>query len=275
MICELHNEEATLCDSHIIPKFVYKWIKESGPGRLRQMGKLNIPLQDGFTKKMLCKDCEDRFSLKEKWFKENVFIPYLEDKTLIVKNDEQLKYFVVSVLWRINKLFKDDGNKYKFKKDLDEAELEWRNYLLNGNDLSKYKNLHLILVDNDYFIDEKSDMYFSRNVDIEIAESNTICFIYAKFSRFILIGEITGLNEQSFENTNLDLEPEFMSANQIINVHEILDFFRSRIENIKDFKDLSEKQQKKNNEYYKDKLNKIEGSDYMKILDKYNKKTSG
>lgn len=269
-MCELHNEEATLCDSHIIPKFVFKWMKGTGPGRLRQIGKFNIPLQDGITRKMLCKDCEDKFSLKEKWFKENVFIPYLDDKTFIVKNNEQLKYFVVSVLWRINKLFNDDGNKYKFKKNLNEAENEWRNYLLNDDELNKYKNLHLILVDNDYWIDEKSDMYFSRAVDVEIAESNTLCFIYAKFSRFILIGEIAGFNEQSFENTNLDSELEFTSSNQMINVSEILGFFKNRIDSIRDFNDLSEKQQEKNNEFYKDKVDKLEGSDYKKILDKYN-----
>lgn len=33
MICEVHNEESNLSESHIIPKFVYKWMEETGMNR--------------------------------------------------------------------------------------------------------------------------------------------------------------------------------------------------------------------------------------------------
>ena len=235
MNCELHNKQAELCESHIIPKFVYNWMKKTGTGRFRQLGKFNSPLQDGIKKHMLCKNCEDKFSVNEKWFSEKVFSPYLNNSEFVVKNEKELKYFVVSVLWRILKLFKDDGNKYNFKSELNNVEIEWRNFLLSDIPISKYDNFHLILINSDYWIDEKSDFYFSRAVDIEIAENEKISFIYAKFSRFILIGEIIGLNKKSFLYTNLAFESEFRSDNQIINEELIID--QRVIDFIEEFKD--------------------------------------
>ena len=269
MICQLHNGEAELCDSHIIPKFVYRWMKKSGTGRLRQIKKLNTPIQDGIKTKMLCKNCEDKFSIAEKWFNENVFTPYLENKDYIVQNNPQLLYFTVSILWRILKLFKDDGNTYKYKDTLDSAEVEWRNFLIKNQALKGFKNLNIVLIDTDYWITEKSDLYYSRAVDIEIAESDEICFVYAKFSRFILIGEITGFSGKEFENTNLATEPDFSSSNQMINHQEIFDFFRSRIDNIKGYDDLSQEQQRKNDKFHGTKNNNLENSDYKRIINKY------
>jgi hypothetical protein len=269
MECELHKIEAELCESHIIPKFVYDWMKKTGTGRFRRLGTLNSPIQDGIKKYMLCKDCEEKFSKYEKWFSEKVFNPYINNSESVVKNENELKYFVVSVLWRILKLFKDDGNNYNFKIELNKAEIEWRKYLLNDIPISIHKNFHLILIDSDCWIEEKSDFYFTRAVDIEIAENENLSFVYAKFSRFILIGEIIGFIESSFQNSNITIENEFRLSNQKINEPLIIEFFRSRVSNIKGFDDLSEKQKKKNTEYYKSKLDSLKETDYMRILKKY------
>ena len=267
--CELHSENATLCESHIIPKFVYTWMKETGTERLRQEYRLNMPLQDGIKKYMLCNDCELEFSKYEKWFNENVFLPYLKDSTTKVANQFELKYFIVSVLWRIVRLFKDDGNQYKFKNNLDKAELEWRQFLLKQNSLNNFQNHHFILIANDYFMTKKSEIYFSRAVDIDIAENDKLCFVYAKFSRFILIGEIVGFPDNSFENTNIKTELEFSNANQQINLSNILDFLNDRAINIKDYNDLSEKQKSKNDEYFRNKMDDLKSKEYYKIIKKY------
>ena len=46
-LCKLCNKKAQLRESHIIPKFVYNWMKKTGTGRFRQKKDLNKPLQDG------------------------------------------------------------------------------------------------------------------------------------------------------------------------------------------------------------------------------------
>ena len=67
-ICRLCGKEEELCDSHIIPKFMFKYFKnESGvpfkyhiiftdPNKQNQKG------QGGPTEKLLCKGCEAQFS---------------------------------------------------------------------------------------------------------------------------------------------------------------------------------------------------------------------
>lgn len=269
MICELHKQEAKLCESHIIPKFVFKWMKKTGTSRLRQVKTLNTPQQDGIKKQMLCQECENKFSKGEKWFNENVFTPFLKDNSFKVKNDKNLEYFITSILWRVIKLFKDDGNDYKFMTYLNEAEKEWSDYLIHDGQLSKYKNSHLILINSEYWISKKMDLYFSRAVDIDIVEGEDDCFIYAKFSRFILIGEIKGFSDSSFENTNITLEEEFSSTNQMINDSQIFNFFNNRIAETKGYKDLSEEQKIKTDEYHKKRIERLKNSEYQKIINKY------
>lgn len=269
MKCNLCQKESDLKTSHIIPKFVIDWMKKSGTGRLRQIGTFNIPKQDGTKIKLLCSDCEQLFSKQENWFKKHVFDSYIQNQNINIQNCQELRYFLISILWRVLVNFKDDGNEYKFKSELNSTELEWRNFLLSHSPLIRFQNIHFILADQDYWIDIKSDIYFSRSIDIEIAESNSICFIYAKFSRFIIIGEITGFKENSFERTNTSKENEFRSSNQMINEESVYQFFSDRIKRYKGYDDLSDNQKKVNDKMYKNKLNTLKNSDYLRILKKY------
>ncbi|MFV0305543.1 MAG: hypothetical protein ACK5IC_08705 [Moheibacter sp.] len=268
MKCKLHNGEAELCISHIIPKFVYKWMKETGPGRLRQMKDFKRPVQDGIKGKMLCLECERKFNIYETWFKKNVFDKYLKQNIFEFTSTKELGYFIISILWRVLVIFKDDGNNYFFKSNLDKAEIEWKNYLNKNLAIQNYKNFHLILIDNSYFVSEKSDLYFSRSVDIDIVQSNSLCFIYAKFSRFIIIGEIIGCEELSFKNTQVEIGEKLNNKNQIF--EGLGDFFKSRVSSTITFKELGKNQQEKNILFYKDKLKNISELDYFKIIKKYN-----
>lgn len=268
MKCDLDGNESKLCESHVIPKFVYTWMKKTGAGRLRNTNMINKLVYDGIKKRMLCKQCEDKFAKHEKSFSEKVFHPYLEDKNLRVKNNDSLKYFVISILWRVLKFYKDDSTKHKFQKELDDAELEWRKFLLSDEEVKIYKNIHFILLDESYCGTLESELYFLRAVDIQIVQwEEELGFIYAKFARFMLIGEITGFLEGDFTNTNISSETEFNNANQ--KVYDLIEYFKSRIDSIPSFYDMSENQQSKNNVYFKDKLESLQNSDYLKIIRKH------
>ncbi|ELI5429573.1 hypothetical protein RRJ83_002676 [Vibrio parahaemolyticus] len=101
------NECEQLINSHIVPKFIYKWIKKtSTTGRLRDAQKIDRPVQDGLKVDFLCEDCEVDFSTVEKFFSENIFIPIANkdgDFTGIDFSDERVKKFIVSVIWRVAK----------------------------------------------------------------------------------------------------------------------------------------------------------------------------
>jgi hypothetical protein len=76
-ICALCRKTSILIQSHIIPKFVYKWLKDnSATGYLRFGKNPNKRSQDGFKENMLCRNCEDIFNKWETEFATNIFHPF-------------------------------------------------------------------------------------------------------------------------------------------------------------------------------------------------------
>lgn len=271
--CKLCHKEKELQESHIIPKFVYKWMKQTGTGRIRQGLNINKPLQDGIKDYLLCKDCEQKFGKRENWFKKNIFSSFIKGNQTTFKSSDNLEYFAVSLLWRVLIYFKDDGNSYKFKDKLDEAEQEWRKYLYENESLKKYNSIHLMCNPNEIKIPNAPKNIYSyllRDADIEICEGDGKCIIYAKFARFILIGIIEGVESSSFIETDIT---QTMNTNfQRINDSEIGSFIFDRAKNTNTFEDLSEEQQEKNNKYFSSRIDKIRGNDYWNQFVKDNDK---
>lgn len=100
--CALCKSDKPLVKSHVIPQFVFDRIKKNSPtGFLRGVFlKPNKREQDGDKLKMLCIDCEQRFSKAEKVFAEKVFEPYHESGTTSFTYGPWLSYFISSVNWR-------------------------------------------------------------------------------------------------------------------------------------------------------------------------------
>ena len=96
--------------SHIIPAFVYKYLKKSSAtGYMRKPADPNRRIQDGFKYPLLCESCEDRFSIYEGAFASSIFHPYLKDKPLTISYDQNCLKFAVSVLWRgLHHLWKEE-----------------------------------------------------------------------------------------------------------------------------------------------------------------------
>ena len=99
--CKLCGKEKKLLLSHIIPKFVYKWMQNSGGKFFRTLENPNVRKQDGTKIELLCIDCEQKLSKSEKWFSENIFYPYLERNKNIIVYGKELAHFIISVLWRV------------------------------------------------------------------------------------------------------------------------------------------------------------------------------
>lgn len=74
--CALCAESSDLQQSHIIPKFVFKWLREtSATHHFRFSQKPNLRVQDGLKPRMLCQKCEQLFSSWENEFSKNCFVP--------------------------------------------------------------------------------------------------------------------------------------------------------------------------------------------------------
>jgi len=206
--CRLCKKVTNLQVSHIIPKFVFDWMKRTGSAYLRESGNPNLRAQDGRKYDLLCTECEQRFSDSEKWFSENIFVPYVEQGAVSFSYDQSLFYFLVSILWRA---LQDDwgeiGPDHPFQSCLELAEYEWRSYLLGGSLPLTYNDVHLFLTDigiqNESQPVVNFNRYFTRSIDHTVAKGATGCVVYAKFARFIIIGGIAGLNPDNFVGTKV------------------------------------------------------------------------
>ena len=143
-ICALTGEKCELQESHIYPKFVFKYLKQTGGGRFRVANNPNQALQDGLKKHLLGSWAEQEFSKREKWFAENIFSPFVNGQlanTKLVYN-ENLYYFCISLLWRVLQLTKDNIIGEKERRKCDEALEEWRSFLNGGGLPITYGNIY-------------------------------------------------------------------------------------------------------------------------------------
>jgi hypothetical protein len=100
-ICRLCQEVADLQESHVIPAFVFKWIKETSPTPyLRLSDRPNRRVQDGIKRYWLCRDCEQQFGDYETQFAAVLFRPAIENASQRIRYGEWLLKFCVSISWR-------------------------------------------------------------------------------------------------------------------------------------------------------------------------------
>ena len=98
--CALCHEEAPLHESHIIPRFAVKWLKESDLTRyLRRIDQPNLRSQDGMKPKLLCTNCEKKFSRWEKSVREEVFAPVVAGDPCDSYSDKTA-LCALSIAWR-------------------------------------------------------------------------------------------------------------------------------------------------------------------------------
>src|ERR1017187_10349018 len=97
-VCELCQKQANLLQSHVLPAFVFKRLKNAG--HIRHSQTPNRRAQDGFKKEWLCRECEDLFNSFETPFATQIFHPYDLDRAIRVRYSEWMLKFCVSVSWR-------------------------------------------------------------------------------------------------------------------------------------------------------------------------------
>jgi len=85
-VCKLCDETAELQVSHIVPRFVFGWLKDnSATGFLRFSGQPNLRVQDGPKLSWLCRDCEELLNDWETKFANLLFYPILKGDTATVQ----------------------------------------------------------------------------------------------------------------------------------------------------------------------------------------------
>lgn len=262
--CRLCNKEAKLLNSHIYPKFIGKWMKATGGDRFRFGSNMDKPEQDLLKQKMLCSECEDKFSKWEKQFSEIMFKPLMNNDTHCFKYESWFFKFLVSELWRVLVVSLSKpitNNNQKFKKELIEAEKEWRLFLNGGIKTTQFDNIQVFLVsevvDDNLNDIEGLNYYLMRVSDSDICSSKDKSLIYLKLARFIIVCPIVGemVAGVKIVNTGGTLKETTTKIDS-----EFCDYLINRIGKYDELK-ISKNQQDKIEKRFVENIEKIRGSD--------------
>lgn len=217
-LCQLNKKQ---CNSHLIPKFIAKWIKDtSATGRFRSVINPGIPYQDISKQPLLCTDCENRLSKHETWFANNIFKPYVmeeldsygcaQGKIKTFSYDENLLKFILSIQWRLvvtrKKSLPPDLEKYLLK----ESEC-WRKYLMNESSVSGTGISHLIFLQNLASADgpvetlpKGVNQYILRAIDgTPLTKGKREVSMYSKIGPIILLTAVKPVKIKNMSDTRV------------------------------------------------------------------------
>lgn len=231
--CALCGNVDTLKLSHIIPKFVFRYLKkDSFTGRLRQISDPNRPIQDGDKQELLCGVCEERFSAKETKFTNNIYHPFKQSGfTETTYEEGWLHYFITSVNWRTLLLDiasfehdEDQSNKITDKQlaQLKKAEKIMREYLLGERrEIDSIEN-HIFFFDTIEsagggvaHLDIYSALHGSA-FGYTVVNSLGAIYVFANLTGILIVTVIKKHSKEVWKNTYVKLSAGKIKTPQIV-----------------------------------------------------------
>jgi len=234
--CALCLETASLRESHVLPGFVFRWLKGRSPtGYIRFSGTPNRRVQDGHKKHWLCDDCEQRFNRHETAFATELFHPWLQGQHRVRYEDWLLK-FCVSVSWRVLKHLWGSNPAHQYtdeqKKLAQQAEATWRAVLLDQAAHPGRFEQHLLMFDLIKETDipdlpNNINRYLTGPIEMDIVGSDRTLMTYAKLGRFYIFGVIQkGANK--WEGTKVHVKHGLLKPGSVAVPYGILGLIKER-----------------------------------------------
>lgn len=195
--CRLCQQEAELQHSHVMPAFVFRWLRQSsGGGHLRASDAPNRRVQDGLKYYWLCSPCEERLSIWEGSFANKLFLPYTKRERTTFNYSSWLFLFCTSLSWRVLNMYRERNEWVEWPHEsqalINQAELVWRDVLLGIRPHGGTLQQHLIPMDR---IETATgtfapsiNRYLMRAVHMDLCRSEKAIYTYAKVGRFIILG---------------------------------------------------------------------------------------
>jgi hypothetical protein len=211
--CLLCKREAELQHSHVLPAFVFRWLRESsGNGFLRNSTTPNRRTQDGEKRYWLCLNCEGLFGEPEKAFAEQLFYPYLAHSGGQHRYAHWLSRFCVSVSWRVLQCFLEREGLGDWDEEslrcAQRAELGWREYLLGSRRRPGEFRQHILPLDQiestTAALASNINRYLMRAVAMDVCRGSKVIFTFAKLGRFVILGIVRASSQIEFKGTLVD-----------------------------------------------------------------------
>jgi hypothetical protein len=211
--CRLCGTTTDLQESHIIPRSVYAWLKQSSAtGFLRDGETPNKREQDGLKTHLLCWDCEQRLNQWETPFYEEVFLPLQEGRGTSFTYGDWLLKFAVSVSWRILTFLQMHSSLRHLAPDLSpraaKAAEVWKEFLLGDRPHpSRFEQHMLPLGEVEHFTDADAppnlNRYILRSIDPDVWRVGDRAFVYGKLCRIVLVGFIEMPHPRRWQGTKI------------------------------------------------------------------------
>lgn len=266
--CNLCKKVTILRKGHVIPSFAFKWLKEtSGTGYLRVGHTPNLRAQDGAKKYLLCEECEQLFSVNEKEFNKQFFLP------LSLKGEARLPYrswllkFAVSVSWRVLLFHKQHLFKNLNESQLAEADRAldaWGAFLLGRVKDPDIYQQHIVPFDmiessTDSNLPSNINSYILRATDMDVVSSKQRVFVYTKICRVLILGFIVEPHPERFRGTMIHVHKGTVGENKRYELPRwVMDWYCERARKVGQV-----------HEQFSDKQWQVIESDLRKNMDRY------
>lgn len=216
--CRLCGVDADLQLSHILPAFVFRWMREtSGNGHLRFGETPNQRVQDGVKCHWLCTQCESLLGRSETAFANQLFHPYSRGESTRFTYGEWLLHFCVSVSWRVLHFYREQTSLKGYEPEaitrIDAAEATWKAFLLGREPHPGLFEQHLIPFDAMQSIsfpkDEVSpnlNRYLMRTADTDLCRGGKAIYVYAKLGRFAILGFVREEQRSQWQGTKVHVK---------------------------------------------------------------------
>ena len=252
--CELCQKQAQLQVSHVLPAFVFRWLKQAG--HIRHAEEVNRRAQDGFKKEWLCKECETLLNSFETPFANKIFFPYDNDRNLKVRYGDWLLKFCVSISWRSLLYCRKEVGFSHFSENqiqcVDAALATWAKFLRGEYKHPGKFEQHLLPFTEIADVKGRPNLppninrYLTRAIQIDAASSESMCFIYSKLGPFAIFGFIDARHPSQWKGTKIEERGGWFGPRKFVLPSQLWDYITDRAARlIKVMEKISPTQQKK------------------------------
>jgi hypothetical protein len=194
-LCKLCKKNDQLKISHVLPRFLGKYLKEtSATGFLTAVDVNGKPSrsQDLYKRYLLCDQCESVLNEAETFFADKIFYPFKKNELQAIPEDDRLGKFAISVslraLWIMQ--FVEHPLADRWKDQLQGLETEWRNYLLKTPTFAKGNHSHHILLCNEAIL--AVGLKNSPNLIHSVLRTSAY-YLFEKFEKAYVLANLAGV----------------------------------------------------------------------------------
>lgn len=277
--CKLCDVKTDLQLSHVLPAFVFRWMREtSGNGHLRSGETPNRRVQDGFKRYWLCTACEILFSRTETAFANQLFHPYFRGEFSRFVYGDWLMHFCVSVSWRVLNFYRDATGLQQYEVEgirrIDSAEKSWKAFLLGKAPHPGLFEQHLLPFDAIESISTARDdlspnlnRYLMRTVDMDLCRGARNIYVYAKLGRLVLLGFVHEDHREQWQGTKVHVRHGIIEPRKYTLPRAFFEYLNDRARKTAELlARISERQSEKIDQSFHSNLTKYIGSDECEAM---------